>query len=93
MQMLSSIGVWFAERHSVGQRFEIGSVEVYLELIPRFRMEARFDVNSGDVGVDVHDEHRAGVALEDVQVVDIKLAVLACERGIEVMRHRDTSFR
>ena len=81
------------EGHSVGQRFEIGSVEVHLELIACLRVEAWFDMDSGDVRVDIHGEHSAGVALEDVQVVEIKLAVLTCERGIEVMRHNHTSFR
>ena len=93
MQVLLSVGVRFAEGHSVGQRFEIGSVEVHLELIACLRVEAWFDMDSGDVRVDVHDEHGAGVTLEDVQVVEIKLAVLTCERGIEVMRHSNTSFR
>jgi hypothetical protein len=40
-----------------------------------------------DVGVDVHDEHRAALAGKDVQVIDVELAGLACERGVEVMRH------
>ena len=29
---------------------------------------------------------------EDIQVVDIKLAVLGCEGGIEMMRHGDIPF-
>jgi hypothetical protein len=93
LQVLLSVGVRFAEGHSVGQRFEIGSVEVHLELIACLRVEAWFDMDSGDVRVDVHDKHGTGVTLEEVQVVEIKLAVLTCERGIEVMRHSNTSFR
>jgi hypothetical protein len=38
-----------------------------------------------DVGVDVHDEHRAAVAGKDVQVIDVKLARLGCQRRVEVM--------
>src|SRR5207342_2804587 len=90
LQVLSATGVRFAEGHSVGQRFEIGSVEVHLELIACLRVEAWLNMNSGDVRVDVHDEHSTGVALKDVQVVEIKLAVLTCERSIEVMRHSNT---
>ena len=49
-------------------------------------MEAWLYMNSGDVRVDVHDEHCAAFAGEDVEV-DIKLSVLGCERRIAVMRH------
>ena len=90
LQVLLPTGVRFAEGHSVGQRFEIGSVEVHLELIACLRVEAWLNMNSGDVRIDVHDEHGAGVTLKDVQVVEIKLAVLTCERGIKVMRHSNT---
>ena len=67
--------------------FEIGSVEVHLEFVARLVVEARLNVDAGNVRVHVHDEYCAVVTREDVQVVDIKLAVLRCERGIEVMRH------
>jgi hypothetical protein len=61
---------------------------VHLELIARLRVEARLGVDAGDVGVDVHDEHGAVVAREDVQVIDVELAVLAGQRRIQMMGHR-----
>ena len=41
----------------------------------------------GDVGIDVHDEHGASLARENVQVIDEQLAALGSERCIEVMGH------
>jgi hypothetical protein len=58
---------------------------MHLELIAGLRMEARLGVDAGDVGIDVHDEDGAVVAREDVQVVDVQLAVLARQRRIEVV--------
>jgi hypothetical protein len=87
VQGLSSPGVAFAEGHPVGQGFEVGAVEVHLELIARLRMEARLDIGSGDGGVDIHDEHGAAVACKHVQVIDVELAILGCERRIKMMRH------
>ena len=63
-----------------------------LELVARLMVETWLYVDPGDIRVDVHDEHGAVGAREDVHVVDIELAVLSCERRIEMMRHRDTSF-
>jgi hypothetical protein len=48
-------------------------------------VETPLNVDTGNVRVHVHDKHCAAVAWEDVQVVDIKLAVLRCERAIEVV--------
>ena len=62
LQVLSSVGVRFAEGHSVGQRFEIGSVEVHLKLIACLRVETWFNVDFGNGRVDVHYKHCAAVA-------------------------------
>jgi hypothetical protein len=35
-------------------------------------VEARLGIDAGDAGVDVHDQHRAGLAREDVQVIDVQ---------------------
>ena len=88
LQGLSSVRVCFAEGHPVRQVFEIGSVEVHLELVAALRMEGWFDVGSGDGRVDVHDEHGAVAAGKDVQVVDEELAGLACQWRVKVMRHQ-----
>ena len=44
-------------------------------------------VDAGDVGIDVHDEHRAALAGEDVQVIDEQLTVLGRQRSVEMVRH------
>jgi len=41
-------------------------------------MEPRLRVLAVDVGINVHHEHRAGVARKHVQVVKVKLAGLGC---------------
>ena len=92
LEVLFSVQVRFAEGHSAGQRFEIGSIEVHFELIACLRVKARFDMDPGDVRIDVHDQHGASITLEDVEVVNIKLAVLTREGGIEMMRHCKTTF-
>ena len=86
-QGLPSAGVCLAEGHPVGQGLEVGAVEVHLELIARLRVEARLRMEAVDIGVDVHDEDRAVLAGEDVQVVDVQLAALSRQRRVEVMRH------
>ena len=86
-QGLSSVRVRFVKGHPVGQRLELASVDMRLELVAGLVVEARLHVDSRDVRVDVHDEHRAAVALEDVQVVDIELAVLARQRRVQMVRH------
>ncbi|EMF30457.1 hypothetical protein H114_03716 [Streptomyces gancidicus BKS 13-15] len=75
-QGLPAGGLGHAEREAIGHRLLVGTVEVHLDLVARLVVEARFGVESGDVGVDVHDEDRAALAGEDVEVVDEKLAVL-----------------
>jgi hypothetical protein len=45
-------------------------------------------VGAGDGRVDVHHEHGAVAAGEDVQVVDEELAGLARQRCVKVMGHR-----
>ena len=87
LQGLPPARVGFTERHPVGQGLEVRSVEVHLELIARLRVEPRLGKQAVDVGVDVHDEHRAALAREDVQVIDVELAGLACERRVEMMGH------
>ena len=86
-QGLSTIRLWCAKGHAVRQRLELGSVDVHLELVPCLVVKARLHVDPSDVGVDVHHEHRAVVALKDVQVVEVELAVLTCKRRVEMMRH------
>ena len=66
---------------------EIGSAEVDLELIACLRVEPRLGIQPSDIGVDVHHEHGAAGAREDVQVIDVELPVLAGQRRIKVMRH------
>ncbi|MEU2501443.1 hypothetical protein ACPB99_27740 [Streptomyces pseudogriseolus] len=80
-QGLPAGGLGHAEREAIGHRLLVGTVEVHLDLVARLVVEARFGVGSGDVGVDVHDEDRAALAGEDVEVVDEKLAVL-CSLGV-----------
>jgi hypothetical protein len=87
LQCLSSVRVGVAEGHPVGEVFELGAVEVHLELVPCLGVEGRFGVGSGDGRVDVHDEDRAVLAGEDVQVVEVELTGLAGERGVEVVGH------
>ena len=83
LQGLPPAGVGFTERHPVGEGFEVGSVEVHLELIARLRgVEPRLGMQAVDVGVDVHDEHRAALAVEDVQVIDVELAGLGLASGV-----------
>src|SRR5262245_15429498 len=60
---------------------------MHLEFITRLRVEPRLGKQAVDVGVDVHDQHRAALAREDVQVIEVELPGLAGERGVEVMRH------
>ena len=86
-QGLPPVSVGAAEGHPEGQVFVVGPVEVHLELVARLRVESGLRMQAVDVRVDVHDEHRAGVAGEDVQVVDEKLPVLGRQRRIQVMRH------
>lgn len=84
---LAAGGVRFAEGSPVGEGFEVGAVDVHLELVARFRVESRLDVRPGDGGVDVHDEHSAVVAVEYEQVIDVELTVLPGQRRIEMVRH------
>jgi hypothetical protein len=58
---------------------------VDLELIPGSGKEGGLGLLSGHVRVDVHDEHGAVVAREDVQVVDVQLPDLAGQRCGEVV--------
>ena len=93
-QGLPSAGVRLAEGHPVGQGLEVSAAEVHLELIARLGVEAWLGVQAVDIGVDVHDEHRAALAGEDVQVVDEQLAGLSRQRRVEVMGHKEVlSFR
>jgi hypothetical protein len=91
-QGLPPAGVGFAEGHPVGQGLEVGAVEVRLELVACLGVEARLGVQAVDIGVDVHDEHRAVLAGEHVEVVDVQLAGLSRQRGVEVMGHEDIPF-
>ena len=92
-QGLPPVSVGAAEGHPEGQVFVVGPVEVHLELVARLRVETGLRMQAVDVRVDVHDEHRAGVAGEDVQVVDEKLPVLGRQRRIQVMRHAKPPIR
>jgi hypothetical protein len=58
-----------------------------LELVASLWMKTRLGPAPGDVGINVHDEHGACLARENVQVIDEQLAALGSERCIEVMRH------
>jgi hypothetical protein len=87
LQGLPSAGVGFTERQPVGEGFEVRSVEVHLELIALLRVEPGLGMQAVDVGVDVHDEHRAALAGEDVKVIEVELTGLACERRVEMMGH------
>jgi hypothetical protein len=78
-------GVRLAEGHPVGQVLIRGAVEVDLELIAGLVVEARLGVQAVDVGVDVHDQHRAVLAGKHVQVVEVQLAGLSRQRRVEVM--------
>ena len=86
-QGLAPVGVRFAEGHPAGQGLEVGAVEVHLDLIARLGVEARLRMQAVDIGVDVHDEHRAALAGKHVQVVDVQLAGLSRQRRIQMMRH------
>jgi hypothetical protein len=64
---------------------------MHLELVARLGVEARLGVDTGDVRVDVHHEHRAAVfPFEGVQVIDVQLAVLGRQGRVEVVGHEDT---
>ena len=91
-QGLLPVRVRFGEGHPPGQGFEGGPVEVHLELIARLGVEARLGVQTVDVGVDVHDEHRAARAGKHVQVVEVQLAGLSGQRRVEMVRHGDVPF-
>jgi hypothetical protein len=56
---LASVRTRFAEGDAVGQGFEIGPVEMNLELVARLMMKPGLYVDAGNIRVDVHDEHGA----------------------------------
>jgi hypothetical protein len=85
LQRLRAVGLVLAERDAVGEILEVGSAEVDLELVVRLRVEPGLHVRLGDRRVHVHDEHGAAVTGEHAQVVDVELAVLACQRRVEMM--------
>jgi hypothetical protein len=60
---------------------------VDLELIAGLGVEARLGVQAVDVGVDVHDEHRAARTGKHIQIVEVQLAGLSGQRRVEMMRH------
>ena len=92
LEGLVPVGARFAEGDPVGQGFEVGPVEVDLELIARLGVEARLGMQAVDIGIDVHDEHGAALAGEHVQVVDEQLAGLSRQRRVEMMGHGDSPF-
>src|SRR5258705_6840174 len=87
LESLPARGVGLAERDAVGQALELSAVKMDLDLVSRFGMEAVLDIGTGNGRVDIHDEDGAVVAWKDVEVVDVELAVLPRERGVEMMGH------
>jgi hypothetical protein len=73
---LSSAGVRLAKGHPVGEFLVLAAVEMDLELVTGLVVEAGLNVRTGHRGVDVHHEHRAVLAPEQVEIVDVELAVL-----------------
>lgn len=86
-EVLTALGVELAEGDAVGQLLHLRAVDVDLELVPCLVVEAGLDVRLRHRAVHVHHEHGAAFAVEDVQVVEVELAGLGGERGVEVVRH------
>jgi hypothetical protein len=51
------------------------------------RTPSPLEVSPVDVRVHVHDEYCAGLAWEDVQVIEVQLAGLRRQRCVEMVRH------
>src|SRR4029078_934413 len=86
-EALIALLVALLELKAVGQVFDRITVEIDLDLVGPFGVEARCRNRSRDRVADVDDERGAGLATEHVEVGDIESYVLPSDRRVEVMRH------